>query len=216
MASLSTPLPHRTRNLELWLYPMYITPHPATPHPSSCFFPHIILLQQHFQAHLQSTLKHKINFLIILREEFVKFPPRKRGKHLSEASSANHTTATTQAQIDTMNAPRRKLLTILTLSGATLWIGKEMIPTRKERVIWGVNGQLDHLNDTVERRREKAFGYVVPESQLGVMFSDGRRGVLKEFEKRRGLTRKVLEERETWRSDYLGHEDAFVCWLTRE
>ncbi|KAH7312031.1 hypothetical protein BKA65DRAFT_558656 [Rhexocercosporidium sp. MPI-PUGE-AT-0058] len=57
-----------------------------------------------------------------------------------------------------MNAPQRKLLTILTLSFATLWIGKEMVPNRKERVIWGVNGQLDHLNDNVERRRERAFG----------------------------------------------------------
>ncbi|KAG4422374.1 hypothetical protein IFR04_004526 [Cadophora malorum] len=109
-----------------------------------------------------------------------------------------------------MNAPQRKLLTILTLSGAALWIGKEMIPTRKERVIWGVNGQLDHLNDTVDKRREKAFGYVVPESQSGVF---QRRSILGE---RRGFQKKVLEEREAWRNDYLGHEDAFVCWLTRE
>ncbi|KAH7390214.1 hypothetical protein BKA64DRAFT_710770 [Cadophora sp. MPI-SDFR-AT-0126] len=107
-----------------------------------------------------------------------------------------------------MNAPQRKLLTILTVSGAALWIGKEMIPTRKERVIWGVNGQLDHLNDTVEKRREKAFGYVVPASQSSSLFDSKR--------VRRGFQKKVLEKREAWRSDYLGHEDAFVCWLTRE
>lgn len=76
-----------------------------------------------------------------------------------------------------------------------------MIPNRKERVIWGVNGQLDHLNDTVERRRERAFGYVdVPESR-------SRGG---------SFGKRVMQERENWRSDYLGHEDAFVCWLTRE
>lgn len=92
-----------------------------------------------------------------------------------------------------MNAPQRKLLTTVVLGGAALWVAKEMVPSKKERVIWGVNGQLDHLNDTVERRRERAFGYVVPNSRP-----------------------RSRSDVWTWKGDYLSHEDAYMWWLTRE
>ncbi|KAK0105319.1 hypothetical protein ONS95_004298 [Cadophora gregata] len=112
-----------------------------------------------------------------------------------------------------MNAPQRKLLTILTISGAGLWISKEMKPTRKERVTWGVNGQLDHLNDTVEKRRGRAVGYAVPQSQGDGLVSRKKSDV---YEGKREVQKRGIVEKDAWRSDYFGHEDAFLWWLTRE
>jgi hypothetical protein len=60
-----------------------------------------------------------------------------------------------------MNSPTvRRTAALIGIGAVGLLVAGKMMPTKKQTVIWGIGGELDKVNDAVDRAREEAFGCV--------------------------------------------------------